>query len=317
MRYVLGCVHPARKMTGGGFDEPVEPPIEKPEEPPTPPLTEDLRTIKIEETIRAVVGTNDWRAIAYGNGKYVAVGFYGYTTTSMDGTNWTTPILAGGSRSSLYDMNAVAYGNGIFVAPYSSGVLMSNDGTNWTKVVISKTGCKWYSVTYNNGMFVIGGINSSGSGVNGFAATSIDGTNWTISTSSLGNCRRLTYGNGIYIGVGSKGYVSKSTDGITWTLKTVTSNSWYGIAYGKGTFVAVGSNGYITSSSDGNTWNDAQQIGTSSWLDVIYSNERFIAVGNKCYSTSIDGINWATPIELKDENGNTISSSVYGIIAVQ
>ena len=82
MRYVLGCVHPARKMTGGGFDEPVEPPIEKPEEPTTPPLTEDLRTIKIEENIMAVVGTNGWNAIAYGNGKYVAVGANGYVTNS-------------------------------------------------------------------------------------------------------------------------------------------------------------------------------------------------------------------------------------------
>ena len=40
----------------------------------------------------AVVGTNMWNAIAYGNGKYIAVGDSGYVTTSIDGVNWTTPI---------------------------------------------------------------------------------------------------------------------------------------------------------------------------------------------------------------------------------
>ena len=91
MRYVLGCVHPARKVTGGVF-EPVEPPIEKPEEPEkptTPPSIEDLRTIKINDEIMAVVGTKTWRSIAYGNGIYVVVGLDGYTAYSTDGENWT------------------------------------------------------------------------------------------------------------------------------------------------------------------------------------------------------------------------------------
>lgn len=45
----------------------------------------------------AVVGTNGWNAIAYGNGKYVAVGANGYVTTSTDGVNWTTPKQIAGS----------------------------------------------------------------------------------------------------------------------------------------------------------------------------------------------------------------------------
>ena len=51
MRYVLGCVHPARKVTGGVF-EPVEPPIEKPEEPEEPeePSTPDEPTKPDEPT---------------------------------------------------------------------------------------------------------------------------------------------------------------------------------------------------------------------------------------------------------------------------
>ena len=84
-------VHHAIQMLGGVF-EPIEPPVEKSEILTTPPSTEDLITIKIEDDIMAVVGTNTWNAIAYGNGKYVAVGLGGYVTTSTDGVNWTTPV---------------------------------------------------------------------------------------------------------------------------------------------------------------------------------------------------------------------------------
>lgn len=59
----------------------------------------------------AVVGTNRWNAIAYGNGKYVAVGASGYVTTSTDGINWTTPTKAG-----TEEWSSVAFGNGKFVA---------------------------------------------------------------------------------------------------------------------------------------------------------------------------------------------------------
>ena len=104
-------MYPARKVTGGG--EPVEPPIEKPEEPTIPPSTEDLFTIKINDEIMAVVGTNGWNAIAYGNGKYVAVGSNGYVTTSIDDVNWTTPKQIAGSS---YTWNGIIYANGKFVA---------------------------------------------------------------------------------------------------------------------------------------------------------------------------------------------------------
>ena len=49
----------------------------------------------------AVVGTNGWNAIAYGNGKYVAVGANGYVTTSTDGVNWTTPKQIAGSSYTI------------------------------------------------------------------------------------------------------------------------------------------------------------------------------------------------------------------------
>lgn len=58
-----------------------------------------------------IVGTNAWFDIAFGNGKYVAVGDNGYISTSTNGTSWTTPKQVGTTRWSK-----IAYGNGKFFA---------------------------------------------------------------------------------------------------------------------------------------------------------------------------------------------------------
>ena len=155
MRYVPGCVHHVKKMTGGVF-EPVEPPIEKPEDPTTPPSTKDLRTIKIEENIMAVVGTNNWNAIAYGNGKYVAVGASGYVTTSTDGKTWTTPTKI---AEFSYTWNDIIYANGKFVVCGSySYIAVSTNGTNWTTYKVdSSAKYHWNGIAYGNGKFVVVG----------------------------------------------------------------------------------------------------------------------------------------------------------------
>lgn len=298
-----------RQKCWGGVFEPIEPPVEKPETPTTPPSTEDLITIKIEDDIMAVVGTNNWTAIAYGNGKYVVAGDYGFVTTSTDGVNWTTPVLAVTPKSVSYDVTGLVYGNGIFVAVCRIGVLTSRDGITWTKTVISKTGCSWYSCMYANGKFVIGGVNSSG--VNGFAATSTDGINWTLANKNPANCQGLAYGNGVYFGVGYK-YISHSTDGVNWSFGEINTNNWLRTAYGNGTFVAVGANGWIANSLDGKTWSNLTRVGTATWFRVIYSNDRFIAVGSTSVTTSVDGITWTPQTEIKDAAGNTLT----GICAI-
>jgi len=38
-----------------------------------------------------VVGSEQWNAVTYGNGKYIAVGDGGLVTTSTDGATWTEP----------------------------------------------------------------------------------------------------------------------------------------------------------------------------------------------------------------------------------
>ncbi len=92
--------------------------------------------------------SQDLYGVAYGNGKFAAVGASGAIYTSTDGTTWikqASPTTAG-----LY---LVAFGQGEFVAVGSGGaVVVSRDGTNW-QIEASGTSDDIYSVMFGNGRF--------------------------------------------------------------------------------------------------------------------------------------------------------------------
>lgn len=311
MRYVLGCVHPARKMTGGGFDEPVEPPIEKPEEPEkptTPPSIEDLRTIKINDEIMAVVGTKTWRSIAYGNGIYVVVGLDGYTAYSTDGENWTRKTVG---TESWY---AIAFGNGKFVAVGKSRkITTTTDGKTWTTVKQVGTSAvgNWLAITYADGKFIT-------SSSKGYGAISIDGVNWTnmrIASDYTWSLSTIAYGNGRFIASGMSN-TYKSTDGETW-VKCANHVACNAMTYGAGKFVSVHIESGAYSTDNGETWTDVPITGGSyNWLGITYANGLFVAGGQDGYiTTSIDGVTWSQPVQVIPKGtGTTNDNAIYDIV---
>ena len=168
-------VHHATKMLGGVF-EPVEPPVEKPETPTTPPPTKDLLTIKINDKIMAVVGTQRWQCIAYGNGKYIAMGWQSasntyFITRSTDGVTWTTP-------ENMDRVDRLIFANARFVG-WSGGIMnVSTDGGyTWTRFSAPSVPSGYGSfslsdIAYGNGRFIAVSKSS------GYTATSVDGVNW-------------------------------------------------------------------------------------------------------------------------------------------
>lgn len=309
---------------------PVEP--EQPEQPIAPPTTDDLIKIKINDEIMAIIGSNTWNAIAYGNGKYVAVGTDGYITMSTDGANWTTPKQVIIPRGNYW--NAITYGNGKFVTcGYSTYmgngyISTSINGITWTEPQQLARQI-WNGITYSNGKFVV-----VGSG--GRISTSVNGTSWTTPNwfDSGHNMIAVTYGNGKFVVVGNSGVIGTSVDGISWTKSDSVSgiDVTYDIAYGNGKFVAVGytgSYGYITTSNDGKTWttpikypNNPLSSWPIKWTSVIYSNNIFAAIGYAAYNTgsfimtSYDGITWTDPVQIKDELGNGITANVLSIVPI-
>ena len=127
-------------------------------------------------------GTTIAYSVAYGDGKFVAVGFEGKASYSTDGISWTA-LPAGddtGIKFGTSDAASVTYNNGKFLVVGASGkASYSTDGINWTALPAGDdTGIKFGTsddaiyVAYDNGKFlVIGGL--------GKASYSTDGINWT------------------------------------------------------------------------------------------------------------------------------------------
>lgn len=242
------CTRIMRSKCWGGVFEPIEPPIEKPETPTTPPSTEDLLTIKIEENIMAVVGTNDWRAIAYGNGKYVAYSKDKYVTTSTDGVNWTEPNLYSTSGTSyVYDC---VFANGMFYLAGSQNagyakdtveagmIWKSADGITWTGAMTpaaSAAGCNFKFLLYANNLFLAGCKGKIMISEDNLATRSFQALEYP----TIWN--HGAYGAGKFVLVDSTSLVALSTDNCkTWTTSSSEVNSLSKIAYGNGKFVAIG-----------------------------------------------------------------------------
>ncbi len=212
--------------------------------------------------------------VVYGNGTFVAVGYY-YTDdtfsilvpvalTSPDGVTWT--------RRTPPDRNqglfGVGYGNGTFVAVgcdrtirtwiyEEPAIITSPDGVTWTsQTVPPQTGGEQLkgisSVTYGSGLFVAAGYNYNAGNTKSVPTifTSPNGVTWTQGTlpSQVGTLRSVTYGNGIFVTVGGDTYYGfeavafSSPDGVTWAQAVLPGHAGElsGVTYGNGIFVTVG-----------------------------------------------------------------------------
>ncbi len=271
-------------------------------------------------TSRTSAANNQWSAVTYGNGLFVAVAGTGAgnrVMTSSDGITWDSQTSAASDHTWL----SVTYGNGLFVAVSDDGigndrVMTSPDGITWTNQT-SAANNSWRSVTYGNGLFVA----VAGSGTGNRVMTSPNGINWTIQTSAADNFwHSVTYGNGLFVAVavtGSGNRAMTSPNGINWTIRnSAANNEWRSVTYGNGLFVAVSDNGSgnrVMTSPDGINWTSQTSATDNNWNSVTYGNGFFVAVGNSGTGnrvmTSPDGINWTSKTSATD-NGWT--SVTYG-----
>ena len=229
--------------------------------------------------------------VAWGNGRFVAVGGGGRMAHSVDGITWTA---VGNSTFGGFGVNSVAWGNGRFVAVGGGGRMAhSADGITWTAVANSAFGTgNIIGVGWGNGRFIavgsVGSMAYSDDGITWTAVTSLPFT-WGTSAVAWGHDRFVTVANG--------GEIGHSTNGVTWTL---VANSTFGtgnissVAWGNGRFVAGGAGGRMAYSVDGITWMAVQDSAFgSSWIyDIVWGNGKFVAVGDSGIAYSADGITW-------------------------
>jgi hypothetical protein len=250
--------------------------------------------------------------IAYGNGKFVAVGIAGQIAYSTDGSNWTK------SQNNAFRMNdsnvqGITYGNGRFVAFGSRGNVVSNGQVStWWDIVYSSNGSNWTRADTSNfdgaiSKIIYGGDKFLAVSGSGKIAYSSNGSLWIpITDSALNNVTfsSVAYGAGKYIAVGSSGKMGFSSDGINWTI--VISGSFSKITYLNDRYIAWG-NGNIAESSDGTTW---RLLVNTSFNSIVYGAGKFVSLSGNNIKYSID--NCVTWIQADSKLDNGINGMAYG-----
>lgn len=244
--------------------------------------------------INDVTADGVWKAITYGNDKFVVIGTHGgiggIVMTSNNGLNWASYTDAIDFRT----WTALAFGNNIFVAVASNGsspgrVVYSTDAITWTVATVVVGGTltgTWNSIIFDNDQFVVI------SAVSGAILTSPDGINWTVRIdaydiyNSFNTTRAWTsvaYGNGMFIAVNashSTTYIAMVSfnNGVSWFPRIVPVRC-YAITFANGQFVAVGNNAIMTS-SNGITWTARTSPASYFWKTVDYANGVYVALGS-------------------------------------
>jgi len=234
--------------------------------------------------------------IAYGNGRFITMGFNTNTfITSLNGTDWTSGTL-GASRSWV----SLAYGNGrwVIISYQNTNVSTSTNGTSFSINSNLPATRDWWRVRFGNGMFIATALNSTS------YATSTDGLNWTSRTfptvPSCNTWRGIAYGNGVWIIVGANSgsnnnIALRSSDGINWTQVTLpSSRGWTAVIFTGRLFVAISFGGVTVVSSDGLNWKVVDNLPANSCNFISMSYD---SAGDKIVATGFGGTQIVSPAE--------------------
>jgi hypothetical protein len=246
--------------------------------------TSATSTDAVTWTTRTLPNANNWTALEFGNGRFVATSYSGggvatVSATSVDGINWTTGDMPDDVAFGPTEYRALAYGNGYFKAfgYYSNVVATSTNGTTWT-AAYSEAAATWKYAQYGGGVWVViavyGDVQFATDGVY-YSYTGLPEDSYFVTG--------LTYGAGKFVIVSrytlsqttGYNYVATSPDGNTWTAQTAPALPYRNVNYGAGLFVAIanddqsGSTDYATS-PDGVTWTQRTLPTSGLWNAVTF-----------------------------------------------
>lgn len=258
------------------------------------------------------------RHLAFGNGRFVAVGenydrsmFDPRLQVSSDGLAWvdlpapvTPPVRLTGVA---FGPTAVRFGPSVggFVVTVSDGaVLHSIDGLQWERHLV-ETNAWLTSITWVGDRFLA--LSSQG-----LAFTSWDGRNWYDLPRSLTEMvDRLAFGNGQLVGCTSEYLGDRlftSSDGVTWSSRQMPV-FLEDVVFDGERFVISGWNGQtskILTSRDAREWVEHSTGSSNQLYGLAGAGGRWVAVGNRgTILASPDRMNWVTrssgsPVNLRD-----------------
>lgn len=167
------------------------------------------RTVRVSEHVEGERG-----AVIHGSDTVLVV-------RSTDGAAWTPvgPIRSGSLRDVAYgDGRWVAVGRAGANSDGEPLVLTSEDGVAWEKVDVAP-GPSWNSVAHGNGTFVAVGDDPARSAM--VVVVSADGLTWTETALASFRDARLSFGGARFVLWGEAGGVGVSGDGVEWEVRGV------------------------------------------------------------------------------------------------
>ena len=276
------------------------------------------------------------RGVAYGNGRFVAVGDAGIIWSSADGLQWTISQLVSGKSLQEVQFN----GSSFLTVGDSGSALLSSDGINWQDKSLkdantTANGVSFFKDTAASGLTVLNGkwtaMASSGfSDKSGRILWSSDtGSSWSIVSGTYFDLDstpiKLTAVGGGSTALGfplhnAQPKFRHSSDGVIWTEKVLGSalaGSLRGGAEGKGRIVLVGEKGQIFATADGlpalaqQPQPQSVNVGQSAVLQVVA-----YATGPFSYQWRKDGaaISGATSATLSLSNVQSATVGSYSVM---
>ncbi len=187
-------------------------------------------------------GSGQLLGLAFGAGRFVAVGELGRIYSSTDAITWSaapTPVTS--------TLRTVIFTEGLFVVVGDAGrVFTSLDGLGWANRTIAST-ANFAGVARHNGAWYMNG--------GATVYTSADTVTWSrVATSNminLGSYKAYSVG-GVLLGGFNEGTVQFSENAQSWASVQIDATANYtirGAAEGKGVIVAVGNSGIIYTAS--------------------------------------------------------------------
>ena len=243
--------------------------------------------------------------IAWGNGKFVIVGYQGRIAYSTNCINWTEVTDTTFGISNKDGITSVKWGGDKFIAIGTknnrTNYAYSTDGVTWTagKSVIPN-GID--TIIWGNGIWIALHL---GTGTLEESYYSIDGGDTWISSPYkidplnvpvfISQIDDITYGNDKFVAAGKKYYgnfrykptIFYSPDGKDWiaaedSISAFSNSKSYYITWGNNKFVALCSDGKIAHSPDGVIWtveNNSDFGNGDDIKDLAWGGGKFIAVG--------------------------------------
>ena len=245
-------------------------------------------------------------SVAYGSGRFVAVGEQGTIISSADGATWVAERHPY-SGTLAPDINGITHANGRFVAVSRSlgfdatgNVISSADGRTWVRQTVDRAGYQLQFVTFANGLYVAGG--------GGILMVSADAVTWRTVWTGQTWLYAGVRGSSRWVVSGSDGIMLTSVDGAVWTETALGQRATlFAMGYRNGRYLGVGLNAFsipgnnasVFSSVDGLTWTalpfpaDAPLTRREFVRSLLVTDTGFLGFGNGgLIAETTDGASW-------------------------